>query len=149
MESSDGFHLRKVNSSDIDLLFQWANDSQVRNNAFNTNIIPYDDHKEWFYNLLHDYDQIQYIFELNDKPIGQIRFVISNNEALIDYSISYGLRGNGYGRKMLEMAKDEVIKERPEIKKLIGQVKKGNDASSKCFTDCGYYESFTQFELDI
>ena len=35
--------LREVNAKDIDLLYQWANDKTVRQNAFHTEQIQSDD----------------------------------------------------------------------------------------------------------
>ena len=56
-------------------------------------------------------------------------------------------RGKGYGRKLLSLAQEEFFASYPMVKKLIGQVKKENMASKKCFTDSGFEEVFTQFEL--
>ena len=40
--------LRKVNLNDVELIFKWANDPDVRNNSFNTNQIVWDEHVKWF-----------------------------------------------------------------------------------------------------
>lgn len=149
MASLSEFDLRMVTKDDIDLLFAWANDSQVRKNAFHTEKISYEEHRKWFSKLINDQSQIQYIFMLNGEPVGQIRFSISEDEAKIDYSIAPTKRGNGYGRIMLKLAQEEFLKTYPTVKTLIGQVKTGNHSSEKCFTECGFDEVFSQFELRI
>ena len=53
--------LREVNAKDIDLLYQWANDKTVRQNAFHTEQIPYADHRMWFTRNLADRDVLMYI----------------------------------------------------------------------------------------
>ena len=139
--------MRTVKEDDIDLLFAWANDPEVRKNAFHTEPIPYETHQKWFANLMNDEKQVQYIFMVDEKPAGQIRLSISEEEAVIDYSIAADMRGRGYGKRMLELIREEAGRSYPFIHTLIGRVKKGNPASGKCFAACGYEESFTQFEL--
>lgn len=147
MEFTDKFYLRKACEEDMNLLFEWANDPKVRQNAFHTEAIPYEEHQKWFYGLMKDEKRVQYIFMEENKPVGQIRFTIEGDEAVIGYSIASGMRGKGYGRKLLSLAQEEFFASYPMVKKLIGQVKKENMASKKCFTDSGFEEVFTQFEL--
>ena len=139
--------LREVTGKDIDLLFRWANDPLTRQNAFHTEPIPYEENQKWFYGLMKDEKRVQYIFMEENIPVGQIRFTIEGDEAVIGYSIASGMRGKGYGRKLLSLAQEEFFASYPMVKKLIGQVKKENMASKKCFTDSGFEEVFTQFEL--
>ena len=147
MESTDKFYLRKACEEDMELLFEWANDPKVRQNAFHTEPIPYEEHQKWFCGLMKDENRVQYIFMEENKPVGQIRFTIEGDEAVIGYSIASDMRGKGYGRKLLSLAQEEFFASYPMVKKLIGQVKKENMASKKCFADSGFEESFTQFEL--
>lgn len=141
------FYLRLVKEEDIDLLFSWANDPEVRKNAFHTEPIPYETHQKWFAKLMQDDAQVQYIFVVDDVPVGQVRFSLSDDKALIDYSVAPNMRGRGYGKAMLNLAREEICKQYPSIHTLIGQVKHGNYASEKCFIRCGYEERFKQFEL--
>ena len=148
MDLADGkVYLRIVKEEDIDLLFSWANDPEVRKNAFHTESIPYEAHQKWFAKLLQDNTRLQYIFMVDDEPAGQIRFSLAEDKAVIDYSIAPKMRGRGYGKIMLNLAHEEICKNHPSIRTLIGQVKSGNQASEKCFAACGYEESFKQFEL--
>lgn len=140
-------YLRLVKPEDIDLLFSWANDPEVRKNAFHTEQIPYEEHKKWFAKLLQDESQVQYILMEGEEAIGQIRLSLSDNTALIGYSIVSDKRGCGYGKAMLKLVREKVCNEYPNIHTLIGQVKPGNQASAKCFSECGYMETYRQFEL--
>ena len=54
-------YLKKVEPTDVDLLYQWANDSEVRKNAFHTEPILYENHVKWFANVLADASMYQYI----------------------------------------------------------------------------------------
>ena len=63
--------LREVTAKDMDLLYEWANDPTVRQNAFHTEPIPYEDHKMWFAKNLADRDVLMY--SVSDNCTGQRR----------------------------------------------------------------------------
>ncbi len=136
--------LREVTGKDIDILFRWANDPVVRQNAFHTEQIPYEDHRAWFVRMLADRDVIKYILcncsEHSGvmQEIGQIRMSIEGQEALIDYSIDPGMRGQGYGTRMILMAEEKLRDQRADVLYCKGQVKYENIASAKAFERCGY-----------
>ena len=150
MTSHNEPYLRRASYEDLMLLFNWANNIDVRKNAFNTANIPLEDHKKWFSKLMNDKNQAQYILMLQERPIGQIRLLFSDQEqAIIDYSIDEHYRKQGYGTKILNLIKEAVKKDFPFIKRLIGQVKAGNTASKLCFDRCGFSEKFTEYEFLI
>lgn len=141
--------LRKVEQKDLDLLYQWANDPIVRQNSFNSNLIPYDDHVSWFDRMINNPSVIQYIMMEKDIPIGQIRLNVDGESAEIGYSIATEYRGQGYGRKILELVLDKVKQDHPEIKKLIAKVKPENNVSNRLFCDLGYEMKYKCYSLKI
>ena len=131
--------LRQVNPADVDLLYEWANDPEVRKNAFHTEPIPYENHVKWFSKMLEDPSVYQYILYWNELPIGQIRLNVEDGEALIGYSISAEYRGKGFGRKLLELVREQLAADKiSSVIKLIGQVKYENQASARAFEKCGF-----------
>ena len=58
--------LREVNAKDIDLLYQWANDKTVRQNAFHTEQIPYADHRMWFTRNLADRIDVYFVSSIRN-----------------------------------------------------------------------------------
>ncbi len=60
--------LRKVNPADVDLLYKWANDATVRQNAFHTEAIPYENHVKWFAKTLADKSVYHYILYAGASP---------------------------------------------------------------------------------
>ena len=135
--------LREVTGKDMDLLFQWANDSVTRQNAFHTEQIPYETHRAWFVKMLADRDVLKYILCSTNNAgevqnIGQIRLSIEDGEALIDYSIDPEKRGQGYGTRMILMAEEKLRELRMDVIYCKGQVKHANIASAKAFEKCGY-----------
>jgi RimJ/RimL family protein N-acetyltransferase len=134
--------LREATYEDMDLLFQWVNDKEVRSNSFNTNIISYESHVNWFNNVMLDHSALQLIMCSDEKPIGQIRLNIDdNNNACISYSISPDKRGLGLGTEMIKLLKVKLVADHYQFKSIIGHVKYENKASQKCFEKCGFIKT--------
>lgn len=135
-------YLREAVKEDMDLLYHWANDTEVRKNAFHTEQIPYDTHKVWFEKVLKDRNVLQYIFIEEhhgiSKEIGQIRLSLDKDRAVIGYSIAKDMRGKGFATRMVQMAEEELREVRKEITVFVAQVKYENEASAKVFEKCGY-----------
>ena len=131
-------NLKPVKPLDINLIYEWANEKVVRENAFNQNQISYDEHETWFYGKLSSDNVLFYIFYIDETPIGQIRVDIENRKGMIDYSIDSRHRGKGYGTLILEhLIKETELKEK-KVKLLIGDVKLGNMSSRKAFEKAGF-----------
>lgn len=141
-------YLRKAVQSDMDLLFEWANDPAVRKNSFRSDPIPYADHVKWFNHIMGDENVLQFILMDEDNPIGQIRLNLDNEEAEIGYSISADYRGKGYGHKTLQLIMRKIQADYPQIKKLVAKVKPENMASKRLFESEGYEMKYSCYSLD-
>ncbi|MCB0478273.1 MAG: GNAT family N-acetyltransferase [Crocinitomicaceae bacterium] len=131
--------LRKATSDDIKLIFDWANDIEVRKNAFNQDPIAYEDHKKWFNNKLEEAHSFIYILEVNNVPAGQIRFDLRLNSWYIDYSVSVSFRSQNLGEYLIRLGISHLSKElNYRGEEIIGEVKKENIASQKTFIRCGF-----------
>lgn len=142
-------YLRNAGESDLDLLFQWINDKEVRKNSFQTKEITYEEHQKWFMDMLQREDVKQYIYVLEEESVGQIRICLNKEEAEISYSIAPKYRCMGYGKQMITALKKVVQEEYPKVKRLVAQVKPENVASQKVFLDCGYQEKCREYVLDL
>lgn len=142
-------YLRSAQLSDMDLLYDWANDEETRKNSFSPNYISYDEHKKWFINKLNSKYTYQYIYYLNDVPIGQIRLDIEADSAIIDYSICKDSRGQGHGKNMLLLVEDIVKRNFLFIKRLTARVKEDNIPSKRAIESLKYEKQFTEYFKDI
>lgn len=142
-------YLREAESSDIDLLFKWANDPVVRNNSFNTDSIPYENHVIWFDKMMSDPSVLQYILVDDDSPVGQIRLNVRGSDAEIGYSIGTEFRGKGYGHMILKLIKEKIIKDHAEIINLIAKVKPDNDASNALFQKENFEQEYKCYCLKL
>jgi UDP-2,4-diacetamido-2,4,6-trideoxy-beta-L-altropyranose hydrolase len=107
-----GLRLRKVRDDDCQLLWWWANEAEVRNAAFSTAAIPWEDHRRWFSQKQNDLNCLQFIaVDDREQPVGQVRLDIKEGEsAEIDVSLDKERRGLGYGKLILEMAAAELFR---------------------------------------
>lgn len=144
--------LRRACLADRELLFDWANDSVVRANAFHTEKISYADHIKWFAGIMKNDAIYQYILYDNKIPVGQIRLNMEDDRAFIDYSIAAEFRGMGYGTALMQLLLQELeTVKMPDELTLIGQVKQQNFASANVFEKCGFTpikkKDYIQYEL--
>lgn len=125
-------NLRPADKNDLNLIFEWANETDVRRNAFNTESIPWESHVNWFNYRIDNPDFCMFIMEKNGVPIGQIRFERESDYWKIGYSIDAGNRGQGMGKKIVELGLEKL---RGKFK---AWVKKENTASCKVFERLGF-----------
>lgn len=142
-------YLRSAQEADMDLLFEWANESVVRKNSFSTSNFTYEEHKQWYHKLLERKDSMQYICMCGEEAVGQIRIVMQADTAEIGYSVCVEKRGKGYGKLMLQLLTEKIKSDFPEIRKITGKVKKDNLISQKAFLRAGYEEIYRTFELNV
>lgn len=140
-------YLRAADENDMDLLFQWVNDPDVRENSFHLEPISYETHKNWFVDHLSNAKEIQYILMKGSEPVGQIRFSVKGEDAEIGYSIDSAKRGKGYGERIISLALEKMQTDYPEVKRFIAKVKPGNSTSVRCFDKNGFKETFRQYEI--
>ncbi len=134
-----GLRLRPVEEKDCRLLWEWANDPDVRSAAFNSAPIPWEQHLDWFKNKLSNKKLLMLIAtDEQGSPIGQIRFERSGDgEADIDVSIARASRGRGMASLLIEKAVETVFQDR-SMERVHAFVKPGNHASAKAFERAGF-----------
>ena len=136
--------LRPATCLDRDKYFEWANDPEVRANSFNQESIPYSSHLKWFTKKLESPNELWVATKTQSgtthlsqsgneclcdhKPVGQIRLQQELDHTEIHYSIAKEHRGQGNGRRMVQMALFEV-----KTWPVIAQVKQTNRASRAIF----------------
>lgn len=133
-------YLRQADRDDVELFFKWVNDSDVRANSFNTEPILWESHQKWFEKVLADNRVRIYVLMQDNLPVGQVRLAFKDSKWQINYSIVSAYRGQGYGKIILQLAENELIKEGHAGDNLFAEVKADNIASQRIFTRLGYRE---------
>ncbi|PJJ10930.1 RimJ/RimL family protein N-acetyltransferase [Flavobacterium sp. 1] len=146
---------RKATLADTKVYFDWANDSSVREQSYNTNTIDFESHKKWFESKVEDDSCMLLLFQNEEKlNIGQIRIQKENeNQALIGISIEAEHRGKGLAKEMLLLASDFFLEN--NIGYLINAyIKEQNISSKQAFEKAGFefkniinYENCSSFHF--
>jgi len=130
--------LKPASKKACDLLFNWANDEDVRKNSFTNDKILYEDHIKWFNNKISSDKCFIFILYFGEIPAGQIRIDMESGTGVISYSIDKDFRGKGLSEIMLSQLETEVKKSIKYINNLVGYVKFGNITSQKVFKKLKY-----------
>ncbi|MFD2247650.1 UDP-2,4-diacetamido-2,4,6-trideoxy-beta-L-altropyranose hydrolase [Pontibacter ruber] len=130
--------LRDAAPDDLELLFSWANDREVRSRSFKSEPIPLENHTRWFHARLDNPDTKLYIAEIEGEPAAHIRFEISGKVATISYLIGENYRGKGLGHSMLLKGVERLKKQRPDVQQVEGLVQQDNTASVRAFEKAGF-----------
>ena len=154
--------LRPVTLADTDLLFQWANDPETRQNSFSTQPILYEEHVKWMQTKLACSDTLFLIgllpkdencaFTDQDdfsvtrssvSEIGLFRLDKKEDNLMISYSVAPAFRGRGLGLRLLRSgllyeATKCVLSAGLAKPCFYAEVLPGNKASSKIFTKLGF-----------
>ena len=126
--------LRRVEEADCLLLWEWANEPEVRSASFSSMPIAWDEHRDWFTKKLGDERVLMLIAsDEHGLPLGQVRFEPMNDgEAEIDVSITPEKRGAGWGARLIDKAVQAAF-EQTDLVRVHGFVKVGNRASARAF----------------
>jgi RimJ/RimL family protein N-acetyltransferase len=130
--------LRVVREEDGHLLWEWANDPQVRAAAFSSEPIPWEQHRVWFASKMRD-PNCRILVAQNEQglAIGQFRVDWRTEEdGDIDVSLTSECRGAGYGAVLIDLGVSSVFAERG--KHLHAFVKIENQASRRAFEQAGF-----------
>jgi len=129
--------VREAQLEDMLLYFNWANDPLVRKFAFQTDLISFECHRQWFEKKLKSDETILCLCYSNENSVGQVRFDKVEEGLYIDISIDPAYRGKGYGKSVLDRSIDYVFY-KYGFHNFISEVKEENVASINLFLSVGF-----------
>ena len=132
--------LRWARAEDCRLVWEWANAAEVRAVSFTSHSIPWDSHVAWFDAKLADPQVFLYIAEDNGVAVGQIRYDMLNDDAVVSVSLDPKCRGRGYGAKVIEIGTVEIFG-KSNARTIHAYIKPGNDASVSAFARAGFCDA--------
>ncbi len=146
--------IRPVVKDDVEQLFIWVNEIEVRKQSVISKPIEFEDHHKWLLSKIKSTESFLFIAIMGRIQVGQIRFDLVNGYFEIDYSIDRDYRGYGLGKEIIKRGVEELIIliDTPKIR---AKVKKGNLASNSIFSKIGFNKlktqdgsNFTSYALD-
>ena len=134
----DSLVVRYANADDCRLIWELANDPEVRAASFSTEPIPWETHQLWFAQKVAD-EQTLLLIAQDDRgiPVGQVRFDLQGCDAELHVSLFKEKRGSGLGVPAIHAALQELFATR-HCKGVHAYVKPDNIASAKLFESAGF-----------
>ena len=130
--------LRSATYDDCRVVWKWANEKETRKASFSQDPIPWDEHVRWFKENLADPARIFFIgTDDKDRPLGQVRYAVKGNQAVVSFSMAPEHRDRGYGSELLRLAALKLFRE-TAVTEIIAFVKAENTISLKAFRNAGF-----------
>jgi UDP-2,4-diacetamido-2,4,6-trideoxy-beta-L-altropyranose hydrolase len=139
LRGQEALHLRPVQLGDRRLLWEWANDPEVRASSFSPDPISWETHEAWFDEKLHSSQKSgsrTLIFIAQDKAtnaLGQIRFDSRpDGDWEVGISLDRNMRGRGLGSELIAAGLRKLLQE-TRTARVHAHVKLANVASARSF----------------
>ena len=128
---------REVEPADCRRIFTWANDPVIRAASFQTEQISWEEHQRWFYGKLADENAFFWLVTTDDQEVGQVRYDLENDAALISVSVDSRFRKLGLGSRVIREACDRFFSA-AEITQIRAEIRQENRRSIKAFAHAGF-----------
>lgn len=135
----DAVFLREATIEDSQQVFDLSNQQHVRKYSINRNPILWETHQIWYNRILSS--QVHYFLIVTDNSnqvLGQIRYELSDDVAVISISLSKNLIGKKVSQPLIRQSLEMVQQEWRDVKKIIAYISNENLASKKTFEKAGF-----------
>ncbi len=130
--------LLPATKSNCQLVYDWANDPEVRKASFSSEPIPWKDHCSWYETMLRSDSCVMSLIQDEQlRFVGVVRMSLDGTKARVSLTIAPERRGNGYGVSALRLSCQNVFKKHG-IESVDAFIKKNNAASIRCFIKAGF-----------
>lgn len=139
IKRNGGCYLRTARDIDTMIVFNLSNERSVRLNSVNQTQIKWQEHLKWYTERINDNNCLFLLaFSGNDEFVGQVRFDIRLNYAVINISIDKKFRGKGLASPLLIKSSFQCLKERTKVKYILAYIRPANTPSIKAFLSAAY-----------
>jgi UDP-2,4-diacetamido-2,4,6-trideoxy-beta-L-altropyranose hydrolase len=137
--------VRAAVTTDCERVFEWRNAADVRRVSRNTSELTWAAHCEWFEAVLSDPARDLLIGEAESRPVGVVRFDVSDDEAEMSIYMAPGESGCGFGTELVLAAELWVSQSRPHLRCVRAEVLEENLKSHGLFRSAGYRVGSTTY----
>lgn len=137
---SDNLILKQADESYLKPVFNLSNDPWVRERSFSNGEISFDEHVIWYNNEIINDNCLFLVAEVDSEFLGQIRFKINEDIAIISISLVKKYRGIGIGAEILKRSIVILKTKKPQIRRIIAQIKSDNLHSKNFFIKFGFVQ---------
>lgn len=131
-------HFSALTAADLERVWHWRNQSEIRRNMHNDAPISWEEHLSWFDKLQSDESRQVFIFKQNDRPIGVLNFS-QRSQGVIEWGCYLGETdvwpGSGL---LLEIAALDYAAAQIELTSLYAEVLSFNQSVVRMHEFFGY-----------
>lgn len=135
---ANNIEIRIASESDSPRLFEWRNHQTIRAVSKNSAPIAWEDHQSWFAKVQADKNRVLLIGEIDNEPVGVVRFDQEGETALVSIYLVPEGGFQGQGRNLLLRAEEWLQTHRADIKSIQAEVMGANAASQRLFFGADY-----------
>jgi len=131
--------IREAETRDRRFVFDLSNEKIVRNNSIKKRKIGWEEHIKWFNKKLNDNNyEFFVIYDEHNNFIGQIRYEISDDKAVVSISITKNFRAEKLASKILADSAIILFRNREKVERVFAYIRKENITSLRAFEKAGY-----------
>lgn len=130
--------LHRATEEDCDRVYRWRNSEEIRRFSINSASIPYEDHVQWYRKALVDPNREILIGEIDDEPVGVLRYEKDGECATVSVYLVPGNQGMGIGISLIEQGSLWIEENWHGLKEIYAHIKASNDASRAAFRSAGF-----------
>lgn len=130
--------MRLATIADEQDLYEWRNHPKIREVSFNQQVIPLEQHTQWFRNTLSNPNRLLLIGEMKKNPVGVVRFDIDGDSAEVSIYLIQENHHKGLGQSLLSSAEQWLKENKTNISLIKANVIEKNSISQRFFTQAGY-----------
>lgn len=138
--------IRRAGVDDCDAIYEWRNAEETRRYIFNSQAIPLEAHRAWFYTTLASLNRVLLIGEVNGRSVGVLRYDISEKETRISVYLVPGGQERGTGSQLIRCGSMWLRENRPDVKIITAEIFPENIASLRAFEAAGYKQHHMIFQ---
>ncbi|MBC7467828.1 MAG: UDP-2,4-diacetamido-2,4,6-trideoxy-beta-L-altropyranose hydrolase [Ramlibacter sp.] len=144
-----GISVRPALADDNEALLAWRNQPEIRTASRDPKEISRADHDHWLASLLASTQRQLLIGELDDKPVGVVRFDTDGSTAEVSIYRVQSASTVGAGPGLLRAAEAWLREHRPDVRLLRAEVLRDNLPSHRLFLDAGYSRDSTRYLKEL
>ena len=150
--------VRQAEEHDSKTLFNWRNDPFTREMSRDSRPVPWSRHEKWFNKALRDRSRLILICEdpNTGAQVGMVRFDFTDErvQSVISINLAPEMRGKGYAKPCLLAAIAYLVKNVPNCRTILADIKNTNLGSRKSFEGVGFSqatesEGFFSYRMDL
>lgn len=130
--------IKEATEKDVIDYWRLVNDAAVRKNSFFPDLITMKEHRVWFRKRLLSDNTILLLGRLGDEMVGQCRFDVKGEVAIVSLALVEKYRQKGFGSKILARAIARLKQTRKKVKKIRALIVATNFGSINFFKKNGF-----------